>query len=112
MRHYRTSLLEFGVKENSIYSPISKEDPSGHCICIADIPNKGEKLMAYDLTDASVDKRLKDLKEPLEPREEIPLHIIRTAGFLCRKIAARPKRPRRNGGFRPKSERQNQTNHS
>jgi hypothetical protein len=81
-------------------------------ICIVEISNKEKEFMVYDLTDASTDKPLKELKAPLESREEIPLHVVKAAAFLCAKIAARPKSPRRNGGFRPKSERQNQSNHS
>jgi len=60
--------------------------------------------MSYDLKDASLRKRLKN-KPKRHPYSLVPFHIAQAADFLYEKIAARPKRPRPNGGFRPKSER-------
>jgi len=65
--------------------------------------------MPHDLTDPTIDKPVRELKPPSPPPEELPEHVARGVAFLLHRMRMRPKRPKRRGGFRPKSERQGQT---
>jgi len=70
--------------------------------------------MSYDFVeDSTTEKPIKAPKKINRPPYcLLPRHISETVSFLQMQIASRPRRPKRNGGFRSKSERLNQSNHS